>query len=265
MTALHDPATGRIRLNRRIPGRTVTTEPPTPGPVTQLSATGQHPAPTIASMIVCLPDGLPSQALSVSQLDRQFGVSGTMQTRFWSVPSLWTWQHRHLFAPRKTKPVFCAGGPVKLLDLAGMRQAAGVGAGIRHQLWQQVVHGTRNAHAWHVFQARHLNNPAKYSSDQAAADFFHQPRVNAIRLHNAAHYGAAHLAVGELEMFQAGPRAYQHYSATTAVCADALLTLDGHRFAPMSDALAHRVTYLEQASRYIDQLDDGQRLLAIAV
>ena len=49
------------------------------------------------------------------------------------------------------------------------------------------------------------------------ADYNTQPRVNAIRMHNAATYGAGRLALGELEMFQAGCMAYQHYSATTAV------------------------------------------------
>nr|WP_258544578.1 hypothetical protein [Micromonospora provocatoris] len=66
-------------------------------------------------------------------------------------------------------------------------------------------------------------------------------------------------------MFQAGPMAYQHYSATTAVCGDALLTPDGHKLAPASDALTHRVTYLEQAMRYLDTIETDQRLLAVAL
>jgi hypothetical protein len=101
--------------------------------------------------------------------------------------------------------VCCAGRPVELLDLAGMRQAAGVGAGIRHQLWQQVVHGTRPAHAWHALQTRHLADPAEYPLTRAEADFWNQPRVTAMRLHNGAGDGAAHLDVGEPEMFRAGP------------------------------------------------------------
>jgi hypothetical protein len=216
-------------------------------------------------MIVCLPDGLPSQALSASQLDRHFGVSGTLQARFWAVEAMWLWQAKHLITARKGKPVYCAGGPVKLLELAGMRQAAAMGAGIRHQLWQQVVQGTQPARPWHLFQARHLAEPATYPLQRAETDFWNQPRVNAMRLHNAASYGAAHLAVQELEMFQAGPLAYQHYSASAAVCGDALLTPQGHKFAPASDALAHRVTYLEQAGRYLDTVEVDQRLLAVAL
>jgi hypothetical protein len=264
-------ATPLSRFGSRVPTTPIrrTTRPAVPAATTArpaVPATTVHtPAATIRSMIVCLPDGLPSQALTASRLDRHFGVSGTLQARFWAVEGMWVWQHQQLFTPRKGRPVSCAGGPVKLLDLAGMRQAAGVGAGIRHQVWQQVVHGTRPAHPWRVFQTRHLADPAKYPLDRAEAEFWNQPRVNAMRLHNAAGYGTAHLAVAELEMFQAGPIAYQHYSATTAVCGDALLTPEGHRFAPASDALAHRVTYLEQAARYLDTVEADQRLLAVAL
>jgi hypothetical protein len=59
--------------------------------------------------------------------------------------------------------------------------------------------------------------------------------------------------------------AYQHYSASTAVAGDALLTAHGAKLAPASDALAHRVTYLEQANRYLDTLADTQRLLAVVL
>jgi hypothetical protein len=270
MTATNNgAATPLSRFGRRVPTTPLRTTGPAPAANTVNPAVPptavQTPIATIRSMIVCLPDALPSQALTASQLDRHFGVSGTVQARFWAVEVMWLWQTKHLIKPAKGKPTYCAGGPVKLLELAGMRQAAGMGAGIRHQLWQQVVQGTQAAKAWHVFESRHLAESAEYPYERAQADFWNQPRVNAMRLHNAASYGAAHLAIEELEMFQAGPLAYQHYSATTAVCGDALLTSDGHKFAPDSDALAHRVTYLEQANRYLDNLEADQRLLAVAL
>lgn len=59
--------------------------------------------------------------------------------------------------------------------------------------------------------------------------------------------------------------AYQHYSACTAICGDALLTADGHTLAPTSDALTHRVTYLKHAVRHLDTVEPGQRLLAITL
>ena len=223
------------------------------------------PTATIRTMIVCLPDGLPREALTRSRLDRHVGVSGTLHARFWASPARYPWQRGQLVGLRKGRPAYCAGGPVRLLDLAGMRHAAGVGAGIRYQVWQRVVHGTRPAHPWPVFLARHLADPSTHPWQAAAAAFHHQPRVNAMRMHNAACYGAPHLAIEELEMFQAGQTAYQHYSACTAICGDALLTADGHLLAPASDALTHRVTYLEHAVRHLDTVEPGQRLLAVAV
>lgn len=223
------------------------------------------PVVTIRAIVVCLPDGLPQESLTATHLDRHFGVSGTLSSRFWVHRTTRLWQRGRLVGLRQGRPAYCAGGPVRLLDLAGMRLAAGVGAGIRHQVWQQAVHGTRPATPWTAYLAQHQQDPDKYPLEAVQAEFYDQPRVNAMRMHNAASYGAAQLALGELEMFQAGCVAYQHYSATTAVCGDALLTPEGHRLAPISDSFAHRVTYLERANRYLDTLGPDQRLLAVAL
>jgi hypothetical protein len=257
-------ATPLTRYGSRLP-----TSPARPTANTAPAAAAPQPAvpptATIHAMIVCLPDGLPRDALTDCRLDRLFGVSGSLQPRFWASPAIWPWQRGQLFALGKGRPACCAGGPVRLLDLAGMRHAAAVGAGIRHQLWQRVVHGTRPATPWPIFLARHLADPRRYPYPAAQAAFGNQPRVNAMRMHNAATPGSAHLPVAELEMFQAGPTAYQHYSACTAICGDALLTADGHQLTPDSDALTHRVTYLEHAVRHLDTLTPGQRLLAVAL
>ncbi|MDH6466055.1 hypothetical protein M2302_006261 [Micromonospora sp. A200] len=223
------------------------------------------PAPTIATMIVCLPDELPAEALTARHLHTQFGVAGTLTPLFWAVPQLRLWQRQQMISLRKGRPASCAGGPVRLLDLQGMRHAAGVGAGIRYQVWQQVVHGTRPATPWPVFASRHLTDPQKYPLEVATADFHAQPRVNAMRMHAAATPGTGQPNPGELEMYQAGQMAYQHYHATSAFAGDALLTADGRKLAPASDALAHRVTYLEQALRYLDTVEPDQRLLAVAL
>ncbi len=269
MTATNGAATPLSRFGRRVPivtprqGRAASAS--TSAASTPATTSVVTPTATIRTMIVCLPDELPREALTASQLDRHFGVSGTLSPRFWASQAMWLWQRTQLFGLRKGRPAYCAGGPVKLLDLQGMRHAAGIGAGIRHQLWQRVVHGTPSARSWTEFHTRHLADPATYPYERARADFYNQPRVNAMRMHNAVSYGAAHLSVEELEMLQAGAIAYQHYSATTAVCGDALLTPDGHKITPASDALAHRVTYLEQAGRYLDAVEPHQRLLAVAI
>jgi hypothetical protein len=223
------------------------------------------PTPTVKVMIVCVPDGLPGEALTDRTLDQHFGVQGTLAPRFWASPSMWMWQRGQLVDARKGRPVYCAGGPAKLLDLDGMRHAAGVGAGVRYQLWSHVVHGTRPATPWTQILLRHLADPDKLPMDTAIAEYQAQPRVNAIRMHNAVTYGAGRLDLRELEMFQAGCTAYQHYSASTAIAGDTVLTADGHRFAPASDVFAHRVTFLEQTNRYLAGLNDDQRLLAVAL
>ncbi|WP_431895490.1 hypothetical protein [Micromonospora haikouensis] len=222
------------------------------------------PTPTVSIMIVCVPDDLPRESLTAHQFDRNFGVRGTLSPRFWAT-AMYLWQRGQMFGLRKGRPAYCAGGPVRLLDLQGMRQAAGMGAGIRHQLFSQVVHGTRPATPWHVYEARHLADPTKYTYQAATADFAHQPRVNAIRMHNAATYGSGQIVLGELEMYQAGSMAYQHHSALTAIAGDALITADGAKLAPTSDAMADRVTYLEQAHRLLTTIDPDQRLLAVAL
>ncbi|TDB85872.1 hypothetical protein E1091_16675 [Micromonospora fluostatini] len=235
----------------------------TPRTVTRTPAV--RPKATIRAMVLCLPDELPREALTLHQLDRTFGVQGSLSPRFWASRALRAWHHRQMISLRKGRPVACAGGPVRLLDLDGMLQAAGMGAGIRHQMFSRVVHGTRNATPWHVYESRHLADPDKYPYDTAAADFHHQPRINAIRMHNAATYGAGRFSPGELEMYQAGYMAYQHYSALAAIAGDALITADGVTLAPASDAMADRVTYLEQANRLLATIDPDQRLLAVAL
>lgn len=224
-------------------------------------------AATIRTMVICVPDELPRESLATRQLDRHFGVSGSLCPRFWAKPDIRIWQRQNLFdlqKSRRNQPSYCAGGPARLLDLAGMHVAAGMGAGIRHQMWQRAVHGTRPATPWADLEAKNLKDPAKYPLEDLAAEFYSQPRVHAIRLHNTA-YPNAPLALEELEIYQAGHAAYQNYSASTAVIGDALRLLDGTQLAPASDRLADRVTYHEQANRYMATLADDQRLLAIAL
>lgn len=240
-----------------------------PNPNTRTGKTGKAPAvvATIRTMVVCVPDELPRESLATRQLDQHFRVSGSLYARFWAKPTIHSWQRKHLFdlqKARKNQPAYCAGGPARLLDLAGMHVAAGMGAGMRHQTWQAAVHGTRPATPWADFEARNLENPAKFPLEDLAAAFYSQPRVNAMRMHNAAYTGVP-LALEELEIYQAGPTAYQHYSACTAVVGDALLRLDGTQLAPASDRMADRVTYHEQANHYLATLGDAQRLLAVTL
>ncbi|GAA4595791.1 hypothetical protein BJY16_001795 [Actinoplanes octamycinicus] len=264
MTSTADgAATPLTRFGSRVPSIPVRAATPTPAPAVTLK-----PAATINTMIIVLPDELRTDMFTrTSDLSRHFGVAGRLHPRFWAIRNLRLWQHRQLIGmqPRKRNtPVYCAGGPAALLDLDGLRDASGCGAGIRHQLWHQVVQGTRPAQPWPALHARHCADPKKYPYAQARDDFWAQPRVNAMQLHNAATAGTAHLPIEDLEMLQAGPMAYQHYSAMTAICGDALRTADGRVLTPASDTLADRTYYLDQAVRYLDTIENA-RLIAVTL
>ncbi|MGC4808752.1 hypothetical protein [Micromonospora sp. DT233] len=223
------------------------------------------PGAVVRTMTVCIPDQLSPVLDSARHLERHLGVAGTSCPRYWASPALYPWQRRQLIDLRKAKtgPRYCAGGPIHLLDLAGMRHGAYVGASVRHAQWAHVVAGTKAAAAWPVFLQKHLSDPSAYPMDTAIAEFNRQPRVQAMRMYNAAAYGAGHLGLGDLEMFQAGASAYANYHALWAVCTDAFLTEAGDRLRPASAYFADRITYLEQAARYLDTLDDAQRLFAV--
>lgn len=225
------------------------------------------PQPTVRSMIVCVPEDLPTEVLaSTRQLDRHLGVQATSCRRLWASPALRLWQRRHLIDLRPGNPAYCAGGPIQLLDLEGLRQATGMGAAMRYQHFVRVVQGTSPATPWTVFMQRHLADPDAYPKYAAKADFEGQTRILAMRMYNAAVTNpAAHLYPQEVEMLQAGHAAYCNYHALWAVCSDAVVTTDGGRIQPASDHFADRVTFLHQANRYLDGLDPAQRLLAVTL
>jgi hypothetical protein len=248
--------------------RTTTVNPAAAGRASTPTPRQAQPATataTVRTMIVLLPDALPHEPLTAHTLDRHFGVHGILQPRYWASTRLRMWQRQQMVLLRKGSPAYCAGGPVRLLDLTGLRHAAGVGAGIRHQVFTAATRGTRPAWPWHAYQAKHDQYPDRYSLADAARDFYAQPRITAMRMHNAVNPTAGHLDPTEVEMYQAGQMAYQYYSAATAICGDALLTDDGRRVAPASDALTDRTTYIEQAMRLLETLDDEQRLIAVTL
>lgn len=232
-------------------------------PDTQTDAAAHAAASvTIRDLIAVVPDEVPDDALtSARALRTHFDADGVTSPRFFT-RHVAPWQRRHLVDLRKGRPAYCAGGPLRLLDLDGTRQGAGLGAAIRHQTWTHVVKGTRPATPWAVFWHKHLQQPSRYPLDKAKLQFDSQPRVLAMNTHNAAHPGIR-LDPTELEMFQAGPAGYANYCALRAICGDTVVTCDKHRLAPTSEHMADRVTYLAQAHHHLQSLHPGQRLLAI--
>ncbi len=263
MTNNNHAGTPLTRYGRNVP---VVTAPVTPvrtarRATTVTSTAPVVPAPTVRTMIVCVPDALPGEVFDRRLLDRHFGVQGNTAVRFWAKPSN-VLRRRHLVDARNGKPTACAGGPLRRLDVPALRQSYAMAAAFRYQTWTAVTRGTRDARPWVSFLARHLNEP-DYPITVAEADFGNQPRVLAVRSHNAVTYGRAQLDEQDLEMFQAGPVAYQNYQYLTAMAADALLTSDGESMCAVSDRFADRLTYLQKANRYLDNADDDTRVVAV--
>ncbi|PZG09670.1 hypothetical protein C1I95_28740 [Micromonospora craterilacus] len=223
------------------------------------------PPAVAGTMIVCVRDDLQHVLANSRQIGRHLGIPGTSCPRYWASPALRRWQHRQMIDLRNVPggPWHCAGGPIRLLDLAGMRHGAYVGASMRHAQWSHVVARTPVATPWSAFLQKHINDP-QYTMDMATAAYHRQPRVQAMRMHNAAVYGVR-LDLGDLEMFQAGAAAYANFHSLWAVCTDAFLTAEGERLEPASAHFADRISYLDRAARYLDSLDDSQRLLAVTL
>ncbi len=259
MTTTH-AGTPLTRYGRRVP-----TTPPLVTATTTGTTTGTViPDPTVHTMIVCVPDELPGEVFDRRLLDRHFGVQGSLVPRFWAKPGN-PLRRRGLVDARKGKPTPCAGGPLRLLDLEALRHSYAMAAAFRYQTWSTVVRGTRDARAWVHYLHRHVNDPVDYPIQRAQADFGNQPRVLAMRSHNAVTYGGASLDEQELEMFQAGPVAYQNFQYLAAAVADALLTPQGQRLCATSDRMAHRLAYLHNTNRYLDSLDPATRIVAVSL
>ena len=244
----------------------VTAEPTTDPPAEPPPPTGVEPmAPLIRLMIVCVPDTMPVSILTSSWPTGHGNcIAGTPVTYLWARSGVKPWQRRHLIGVHRARHTVtvCAGGPIRWLHLDGMRAAAAFAAGIRHHQWTNAVRGTRPATPWHQIRAAQSGAP---SVAMAAAwrRYTNQPRIVAMRAFTAAYIAGPVLDPDEIEMYQAGPVAYQQYHAMRAICGDAILTTDGRRLEPRSDSFADRITYLHHAMRLLHALPNRQRLLAV--
>ncbi|GIG63347.1 hypothetical protein Lfu02_77190 [Longispora fulva] len=216
----------------------------------------------ITTVIVVVPDELPTAVLADGQaLQRDLKLNGAPTPRFWT-QGLRPWHRRHMVDLRRQRgQSYTAGGPIKLLNLAGMRHAASLWAGARHHQWSQIVRGLPQATPWHVQLRRHEQDPKKVSLEWARAEFMAQPRVLAMATYNTA-FGDA-FDLDDVEAMQAGAHAYQAYRGMQAVCGDALITGEGEYLQPDSASMADWLTYLAAASRHLGSLDRDQRIIAL--
>jgi hypothetical protein len=243
------------------------TRPPTADPTAEPPPiTGfEQMSPLIRLMIVCVPDTMPVSLLtSTWPTDHGAWIGGTPVSGLWVRSGVKPWQRRHLIGVRRSRhaPVLCAGGPIRWLNLDGMRAAAAFAAGARHYQWTHVVRGTKSAIPWPQIRTAPSGTPG-VAMAAAWRRYAHQPRVVAMRAFTAAHIAGPVLDPDEVEMYQAGSVAYQQYHAMRAICGDAILTTDGRHLQPRSDSFADRITYLHHAMRLLHALPNRQRLLAI--
>ena len=159
-----------------------------------------------------------------------------------------------------------AGGPVRWLDLTGMRGRAQTHAAGRWLVWQEVVAGTRPAQPYWTFADRHRANPDRYPLAAARAQYLAQPRVAAMAVYNALPHRVCPLPLGELEAFQLGQPGYAWLAWPAAVPADGIATGSGHTglLAPAGRRLADRIGYLQAADAHLTGLPPEANLVAMA-
>lgn len=156
--------------------------------------------------------------------------------------------------------IWCAGGPVGLLDLAT------AAARVRHVCaddvtdWHTTVAGTSSAHAWWRFYDDYRADPNSYPLLDAVADFEAQPRITAMAATTGAAFPADMYGPG-LEALHAGDDAYTAYQEGLLLYGDGLVDLNGQLLLPaptptlVEQTLAERQLYHDRARRYLTALD----------
>ncbi|MGN9912732.1 hypothetical protein ACTMTJ_34880 [Phytohabitans sp. LJ34] len=180
---------------------------------------------------------------------------------------------RFIRGKRRPTPTLTYGGPIRQLDLAGMRHGAAAHAAELWQLWQQVVAKTPPARPYWSFEDRHYEDPQRWPLARAQLAYTSQPRYQAMAVYNAAVHPVHQLSTDHLEAFQAGADAYTRLAALAAVPADAVATVPADAvavasgppgwFTPTSARLADLVAYLTLANRLLDSLPLDTRLAAL--
>jgi hypothetical protein len=161
-----------------------------------------------------------------------------------------------------------AGGPIRLLDLTGMRLRAQAQAATQWLVWQQAVAGTRPAQPFWVFAERYRDDPERYPLRKAQQQYRDQPRVQAMTAFNALPNRPCDLPTACLEAFQAGQHTFALLAWLTAVPADGLatttLSVHGGWLTPASGRLEDQLAYLRDANAYLERLPHDTTVVAMA-
>jgi hypothetical protein len=213
-----------------------------------------------AVVVVCLPQDTPTHQLAATAIARLTALSPLTNAhtagRF-TITS--RWRQRRLLQPWQDT---AAGGPIRLLDIDGMRAAARDAFWQRWHVWQQVVAGTPMARPYWQFADRHLAAPGKYPRERAQGDYLAQPRIAAMRTYNALPTKVMPLFTRELEALQAGPHTYAHLGWLSAVPADGVITLDDQYLCRQGDRLAEQLDFLQTANNAVTAMNTHDQLVA---
>jgi hypothetical protein len=227
-----------------------------------------QPTRTVRTAVVCLPSGtapvdMPSSAaaaLTAVGLP-SVGVLPHFAVNVRHRP----WRVRNLVDCWKG---LTSGGPVRLLDLAGMRAAAAASADVEWQVWNQLVRGTKPAEPFWVFLNRFRDHPARYPLARAQAEYRSQPRIMAMAAHNAAARSTSGsvpaLPTSAVEVFQAGHYTYVATARLAAVPGDAVRSVTGMWMTSASGRLADTLAFLTAANAHLDELPPNSTLVAVA-
>ncbi len=217
--------------------------------------------PDFTVMTVCLPKATPSDqiAAAASALLAAQGITDAGPAgHFLTITRLRT---ARLLQPWNGT---AAGGPIRLLDLARMRNELSQRFWSRWQLWHQIVAGSPAARPWWHFYDRHTASPKTYTWDHARHGFASQPRVARMLTYNSHPGRITDLPLEHLDAFEAGPHAYATYGWLQAVPGHSVLTLDGKLLRPASARHTDQLRYLRQANERIARLAAADLLAAIA-
>lgn len=218
--------------------------------------------PDIKVLTVCLPKATPSvqiAAIATALLATHGITCGGPAGHFLTTVRLRTGR---LVQPWKGT---AAGGPVRLLDLARMRNELSQLYANRWQLWNQVIAASPAARPFWHFYDRHTADPQRYSWNHARHAFASQPRIARMMTYNAHPGRLCQLPLEQLEAFEAGPQAYATYGWLQAVPSHGMVTLDGQLLTPASTRrYADHLDYLSQANDRITALGTADHLVAIA-
>nr|BFE56374.1 hypothetical protein GCM10020063_009000 [Dactylosporangium thailandense] len=218
------------------------------------------PTRTMGTAVVCLPASTQPAALAAQ-------ATATLAAR--GLATSGVLPHFHTHTRRTGKLIdrwngLTSGGPIKLLDLHGMRTRAAAGAAAEWLLWQQVVAGTRPAQPFWAFADRHTADPHRYPLAKARGDYLSQPRVLAMAAHNAIPGQACPLPPSALEAFQAGYGTYVNLAWLAAVPGDGLALQAGGWLTSRSQRVADLLDYLATANAHLAQLPRDAHLVAVA-